>query len=164
MNSRQLPDGAFVDPRARLIRYEIAPRSLFTIVAIGVGLWLLVRLWPILLLIVVALILAGTLSPVVAWLERHRVRRPVALGLILLALVGAIVGLGALVIPALAIQVAAVVESAPALRNQVADYLAGIPLLSERAAALRSAEPSGLKNGQTQKSCRKKSHQRIKGQ
>jgi predicted PurR-regulated permease PerM len=144
MNSRQLPDGAFVDPRARLIRYEIAPRSLFTIVAIGVGLWLLVRLWPVLLLIVVALILAGTLSPVVAWLERHRVRRPVALGLILLALVGAIVGLGALVIPALATQVAAVVESGPALRNQVADYLAGIPLLSERATALRSAEPSGL--------------------
>lgn len=144
MAREQRPDGIFVDSRARLVRYELAPRSLFTIVAIGAGIWLLIRLWPVLLLIVIALILAGTLSPIVAWLERHRVRRSVALGLILLALIGVVVGLGALVIPALAAQIAAVVESGPTLRNQVADYLAGIPLLAERATALRNAEPSSL--------------------
>ena len=84
------------DPPVRTVRFEIAPRSIFLILAVIAGILLLARLWQIILMLIVALVLAGTFSPVVTWLERHRVPRPLALGLILIALLGCIVGLGAL--------------------------------------------------------------------
>jgi predicted PurR-regulated permease PerM len=140
----RVPNWAGEEPRTRVVRYEISLRSLFTIVALVLGIWLLARLWTVLLLILIALILAGTLSPVLTWLERHRVRRPVGLALVLAGLIFAVVSLGALVVPALAAQVADVVESGPALRNQAADYMASIPLLAERAESVRNAEPSAL--------------------
>ena len=76
------------EQRVRTTRHEISWRSLLSIVGLGLGLWLIVRIWPIILIIVIALILAGTFSPVVAWLERRRVPRALGLGLILLGLVG----------------------------------------------------------------------------
>jgi len=135
----RVPNWAAEESRTRVVRYEISLRSLFTIAALVLGIWLLARLWTVLLLILIALILAGTLSPILTWLERHHVRRPVGLALVLVGLIFAVVGLGALVVPALAAQVAAVVESGPALRNQAADYMASLPLLAERAESVRNA-------------------------
>lgn len=132
------------NPVARTVRIELSPRSLVSIVGVVIGIWLLLRLWSILLLIVVALVLAGTLSPVMTWLERRRVRRPFALTLILITLLATVVGLGALVIPALADQIVDLIKNAPAIQAQVADYAAGIPLFADRAGAIRQAEPSAL--------------------
>lgn len=132
---------------ASIVRHELSWRSLLSIVVLGFGLWLLVRIWPIILIIVVALVLAGTLSPLVGWLERHRVPRALGLGMILLGLVGAVVGLAALIIPAFAGQVSAAVESAPAFRQRLADFMASIPILADRAQQVREAQPSSLLNG-----------------
>lgn len=126
------------------VRHELSLRSLFSVLAIAAGLWLLVRVWEILLLLVIALVLAGTISPLVGWLERHRVRRTVALGLVLLALVAAVAGLGALVLPALVAQVRALVASAPSIQGRLADYLAGAPGLAGGADMVRGAQPARL--------------------
>lgn len=129
------------------VRHEVTWRSLLSIVALGFGIWFLIQIWPIVLIIVVALVLAGTLSPIVAWLERRRVPRALGLGLILLGLVGAVVGLTALIVPALAAQIATLVEDAPEFRRQIADFMAGIPFLAERAQQIREAQPSSLLSG-----------------
>ncbi len=129
------------DPSLRIIRHEFSLRSIFSILAIAVGLWLMVLLWQIILLLVIALILAGTLSPVLVWLERHHIPRTIALGLILVVLVFGIVGLGALVIPALLTQVGVLATSAPTMQGQVADYLDSVPLLARSANAVRSFQP-----------------------
>lgn len=129
---------------ARVVRHEISLRSIFTLLAIALGLWLLLRLWSIVLLLVIALILAGTLAPVIIWLERRRVSRPLGLALVLLALVGMVVGLGVLVIPAFATQVSDVVSQAPALREQAANIVATLPGLGEAAETIRTGRPSSL--------------------
>jgi predicted PurR-regulated permease PerM len=132
------------EPPTRTIRHEISLRSLFSILAIAAGGWLVVQIWPILLLLVIALILAGTLSPLLAWLQRHHLPRAVALSLVLFALVAATAGLGALVIPALVTQVSILAASAPTIQGQLADYLASVPMLAGGAAAVRRLQPQEL--------------------
>ena len=55
--------------RVRHVRFELSPKTLLAVVLVVASLWLLIRLWPVLLVLVVALFVAGTLSPVVRWLE-----------------------------------------------------------------------------------------------
>ncbi len=62
-------------PAVRAVRFEVAPSTLITLVLVIASLWLLIRLAPILLVLVVALLIVGTMSPVVRWLEARRVRR-----------------------------------------------------------------------------------------
>ncbi|MCA1667682.1 MAG: AI-2E family transporter [Thermomicrobia bacterium] len=128
----------------RTVRFEIAPRSIFLILAIAGGILLLARLWQIILILIVALVLAGTFSPVVTWLERHRVPRPLALGIILIALLGVIVGLGALIIPAFAHQFGTLSTDAPRIQARLADFAARVPPLAGQANAIRTAQPDRL--------------------
>ncbi len=128
----------------RTVRHEIAPRSIFLILAIVGGILLVARIWQTILILVVALVLAGTFSPVVTWLERHRIPRPAALAIILLALLGTIVGLGALIIPAFAHQFSMLSANAPAIQARLADFAARIPPLAGQADTIRSAEPKRL--------------------
>jgi len=132
------------DSRVRTVRFEIAPRSIFLILAIAGGVLLLARLWQIILILIVALVLAGTFSPVVTWLERHRVPRPLALGIILIALLGVIVGLGALIIPAFAHQFGTFSTDAPRIQARLADFAARVPPLAGQANAIRTAHPDRL--------------------
>jgi len=132
------------DPAVRTIRLEFAWRSLLPVLGLLGGLWLLGRIWETLLLLVIALLLAGSLAPVVARLEGRGVGRPVALGLILLGLVAILAALGALVIPALLTQVQDFVAAEPTLQARLADTLATIPPLADQATALRDARPALL--------------------
>jgi predicted PurR-regulated permease PerM len=132
------------DPHVRTMRHELSLRSLFSVLAIAAGLWLLLRVWPIILLLIIALILAGTVSPVMAWLEQQHVKRAVALGLILLMLLFAVVGLGALVLPALFTQVSLLLANTPVIQKQLADYLVTMPGLARSAATVRAVQPEQL--------------------
>ena len=140
----ELPGVPAAPREARTMRIELSLRSAFSILGIIIGLWLLVQFWQIVLLLIIAAVLAGTLNPVVDWLEAHRVKRAVALTLILLALVIGIVGLAVLVVPALISQVTSFVEGAPAFQQRLADGLEQYPLLAERAAAIREFRPEQL--------------------
>ncbi len=117
---------------------------MLTVLGIVVGLWLLTRLWEIVVLLAIALVLAGTLSPLVDWLEQRRIGRSFALGLILLGLVLGTLGLAALVIPALIGQVQALIAGAPAMQNRLADTLAQFPPLANEATSVRTATPEAL--------------------
>jgi predicted PurR-regulated permease PerM len=130
------------DRQLRTLRIELSFRSVLAVVAVAISLWLLTRLWQIVLVVVIALVLAGSLSPVVDWLEHRHVRRGIALGLVLLLLVLVVVGLAFLVVPALVSQIESLVKNAPAIQREVADRLAAYPPpLSDYASTFRDAQP-----------------------
>src|SRR2546425_11388922 len=101
------------------VRFEIAPRTIGWILAAIAGVWLLRELWVIALLVVVALVFAGTFNPLVEWMERRGLKRSLAL---ILLFCGSII-LASLVIfltvPPLVEQLAQIVRGAPALREQL---------------------------------------------
>jgi len=132
-------DTAPADPQVRTVRIELSLRSVFTIIAIAASLWVLVRIWQILLVLVIALVLAGSLSPVVDWLEHRRIKRGLALAIVFLSLLLAVVGIGLLVIPALVGQVSDAITNAPAYRERLAEQLGRVPQLADQAQRLREA-------------------------
>jgi len=66
----------------RLVRFEIAPKSIVALILTGVALWMLGQLVAILVVILFSLILVGTLNPFVGWLEAHRLKRVWAVTLV----------------------------------------------------------------------------------
>jgi predicted PurR-regulated permease PerM len=137
-------NSAVNDTPPRIIRHELSLRSVWSVIAIVVSLWLVVRIWPVILLLLIALVLAGTLSPLLGWLERHHVPQTVGLSLVLLTGIGTIVGVGALVIPALLTQGSDLVASIPGIQRHLADYLAHLPAFAQSADAIRSARAEQL--------------------
>jgi putative heme transporter len=133
-------------PRGRTVRVVIPARTGLALVGVGVGivvaLWALAKVWQVLLIITIALILAGTLSPLVDWLEKHGAKRGIALLTVLILLLFVVIGFGFLIIPAMADEGRQVIKDAPHLQQRAADYVARIPALAGRADAIRNAQPN----------------------
>ena len=55
-------------PQPAVVRFEIAPRSIARVLATVAGVWLVLQLRAVVLLVVVALVFAGTFNPLVEWL------------------------------------------------------------------------------------------------
>jgi predicted PurR-regulated permease PerM len=117
---------------------------MLALVLVVPSLWLLIRLWPVLVVLVAALVVVGTLSPAVSWLEEKRVRRGFGIAIVFtLFFVFALLAV-ALTIPALASQAAALLDHEPALRARLADHLAGSHLSAPLAHWLRGLKYSAL--------------------
>jgi len=110
-----------------VVRFEIGPRSIARILATIVGVWLFLQLRAVVLLLVVALVFAGTFNPLVEWLERRGLKRGYALALLFVALLLLTSLLVFLTVPSLIEQLAQIVRDAPRHREQV------IALLQQRA-------------------------------
>jgi predicted PurR-regulated permease PerM len=132
------------DGAGRILTVRLDWRSLIPVVALVATVWLLGRIWETLLLLVVALILAGALAPLMGRLEARGLGRGGAVGVILLGLVAALGALGALVLPALVGQVQGFVAAEPQLQAQLAARAAAFPPLAGQAAAIRDAQPIAL--------------------
>lgn len=115
------------------------PRSLAlhlpmqTVLRIGLSLlagWVLLRLWPEFVLLLFAVVLAVALYPVVTWLERRKVSRGAAIGLIAIGLLVVIVAILALVTTSLAEQMSRLVQDFPGFRARVEQRIpASYPVL-----------------------------------
>ncbi len=124
-----------------LIRFEISPRSIAWILATIVGVWLFLQLRAIVVLLVVALVFAGTFNPLVEWLERRGIKRLYALTLLFVALLLTTSLLIFLTVPPLLEQLAQIVRDAPQHREQL------IALLQQRdftAPLARALQHAGL--------------------
>lgn len=111
------------DDDHRALRIEIAPRTLLLIVLLVAGAWLFIQLSNVVLVLVVALVLVGTLDPLVAWLERRGWGRGRALALIFFVMaivVGAVILVS---IPPLLAQLQHIIEDAPAERRKLINFL-----------------------------------------
>ena len=85
---------------ARALRVELTLTSLIMIVLVIAGVWTLLRLMPVVLVLVTALFIVGTLSPAVDWLEAKRIRRTAGIALVFGALLVVILLLSAFTLPA----------------------------------------------------------------
>jgi predicted PurR-regulated permease PerM len=124
--------------KKRALRIEIAPKSLYMIVALVVGLALLTQLVPVILVLVVALMLVGTLNPAVEALEKRRLKRTYAIFIVFFAV---LIGVGALLVftvPAIVEQVASLVKQEPQLRARLVSFLASYPLTASLASTVHS--------------------------
>jgi len=106
----------------RSLPSQVAPRTVVVVILTGaVVLGVLYLLWQLREVVgwcVIALFLAVALDPVVDRLQRHHVKRGIAVLLTYLGLLVAMVGLGALVVPLLIDQTQALIDFATTLSQQ----------------------------------------------
>ena len=131
------------DP-TKLIRIEPTPKGLFVLASALVVAWVFLHLLPVLLVVVVAMFIVGTLNPAVGWLERKQWSRGRAIALVFaLALVATLLVL-AFTIPALVDQVASLIEMEPAARSHVVAALKRSPLTATLADSIRDLHYGAL--------------------
>jgi predicted PurR-regulated permease PerM len=133
--------------RRRPIRIEITARSVVVTLAVLAACWCLVRLTPVLLMIVAALMLVGLLNPVVDRLEAAGVRRGRAIGLVFGLLAAVVLLIVTLTIPELISQAGVLIENEPAMRAKLADALASHAMTSSLAGTLRHLDYTTLLGG-----------------
>lgn len=129
-------------PPRRELRVDVTSRSLWRVVAFLVGGWLFIQLWEILVLVLIALMLVGTFAPVVSWLQKRGLRRPVALlccfgGMLVLAGL-----LGLLTLPSLVRQSSALFSQVPEYRDRAVQWMQGHRLLAPIAESMHRGTAS----------------------
>ena len=105
-----LPIAMLSPTPANRLRIEIAPRTIFLLLGVVAGVWLLGQLATVLSVVIVALVLVGTFDPVVAWLERRGLRRGRALVLVFVVAALALAGVVLLMVPPLIAQLLHLIE------------------------------------------------------
>src|SRR5450755_1086293 len=128
-------------------RVEISYRTIIAIALTVGGIWLLNLLLPILLVIVVALILVGTLEPAVRWLQQHRVNRALSIAIVFIGCAIIAVGAGLITIPSLVAQVGQTINNLPAIQKSLARTLESHHLTAPLASAIRAFKPEDRLKG-----------------
>ena len=143
-NSLSVPPASEGQPSAgekrRVIRFEVSPSTMIQVILILACMWLLIKLWPVLLVLVVALLIVGTMSPAVSWMEARGVKRGFGIAIVftLLFVIAALAV--TLTIPSLVAQASALVEQEPLFRERLSDYLARSNLTEPLADWLRKVK------------------------
>ena len=106
--------------RLRVIRIEPSPGAIIAMLLLVAGLWVLIRLLPVVLVLVAALIIVGTISPAVRWFEERRMHRGVGIAIVFTALMVVTVLFITMTVPSLMAQVSTLLDQEPA---------AGLPFL-----------------------------------
>lgn len=130
--------------RPRVIRIEPSPGTIIALLLLIAGLWVLNRLLPVVLVLVAALIIVGTISPAVRWLEERRMRRGMGIAIVFTALMVVTVLIITMTIPSLMAQATSLLDQEPALRARLAQWLAGSHLTSPFAELLRNVQSGDL--------------------
>jgi predicted PurR-regulated permease PerM len=144
-----MPNKGSTDPqkkgnRPRVIRIEPSPGTIISLLLLIAGLWVLNRLLPVVLVLVAALIIVGTISPAVRWLEERRMGRGLGIAIVFTALMVVTVLIITMTIPSLMAQATDLLDHEPALRARLAKLLAGSNLTSPLAELLRKVQSGDL--------------------
>jgi len=123
---------------------EIPPRTVLVTAAVIGAVWLLVRLWPVMLVIAVALIIVGTLNPVVGALQRRALGRATSVALTLLILTAALAGIALVTLPAMWSELTRALHGLPAFQQRAAEWLERSALTLPLADSIRHADPGKL--------------------
>ena len=130
--------------RPRVIRIEPSPGTIIALLLLLAGLWVLNRLLPVVLVIVAALVIVGTISPAIQWLEERRMRRDLGIAIVFTALLVVTVLVITMTIPSLIAQATNLLDQEPALRARLAKWLAGSHLTSPLAELIRNVKSGDL--------------------
>jgi predicted PurR-regulated permease PerM len=95
------------------LSYEDLRRFLFLLLGVALAAVAIHNLADLLTLFTVIIFMAMVLNPVVVWLEKRKIRRGLAVVMVLMGLIGTGVGVGFMVVPPLVEQVSGLVANAP---------------------------------------------------
>ncbi|MCK9419215.1 MAG: AI-2E family transporter [Nitrospirae bacterium] len=132
------------DKKTRVVRFEVSPKTMLHLILVLACLWLLIKLWPVFLVLVVALLIVGTISPAVSWLEARRVKRGLAIAIAYTLLFVFATLVLMLTIPTLVSQASALVEQEPVFRARLLNFLDRSNLTAPLATWLRDVKPDAL--------------------
>jgi predicted PurR-regulated permease PerM len=132
------------DKKTRVVRFEVSSTTVIQLILVVAGLWLLIKLWPVFLVLVVALLIVGTMSPAVTWMEARHVKRGLAIAFVytLLFVVATLVLM--LTVPTLVSQASALVGQEPAFRARLVEQLDRSNLTAPLAGWLRNVKSDAL--------------------
>lgn len=111
--------------RPTAIRIDISLRTIVYVLLAVASVWVIAKLTSVLIVVVVALILVGTIEPLVAWLEKRGLGRSLALALVFVVFALTLVGLIILTVPPLISQLFQLISDAPHSRDKLVAWLSG---------------------------------------
>jgi predicted PurR-regulated permease PerM len=132
-------------------RIAVTDRGILLALLLVALAWIAALLGPVILASIGALILVGTLNPLVGFLQNRKLGRTTSIVLVFLAMTGVLVLIGLLTVPALVVQVRQLVDGAPLMQHRLADRLGRSRLTLPMARAVEAANlqdlliPSGKK-------------------
>ena len=133
-----------IEKKLGMVRFEVSVTTMIQLILVVACLWLLIKLWPVFLVLVVALLIVGTMSPAVSWIEERGFSRNLGIVIVFLFLFVASTLVITLTIPSLLAQASALVEQEPAFRASISDYLEHSNLTAPLAEWLRKVEYGGF--------------------
>lgn len=111
------------EPEKRSLRIELAPRSIVYVLLAVLGVWVAWQLWTVFVVVAIALVMVGTLDPMVAWLEKRGLGRGRALALIFILITLVIAAAAFASIPPLLSQLQKMIEDLPKQRQKLIDWM-----------------------------------------
>ena len=135
------------EKKTRVVRFEVSLATMIKLILVVGCVWLLIRLWPVVLVLVVAFLVVGTMSPAVSWMEARHVKRGLGIAIVFTLLFVFTALAVIFTIPSLLAQASALVEQEPAFRARLSDYLAGSNLTAPIAGWLRNVNYEALSSG-----------------
>lgn len=128
-------------PRAsRAYKVELNLRTALIAVATLAAVWLFMHLWPVALVIVVALMIVGALNPIVELLQKKKIKRGYAIAIVFFGLALVTAGFVAITVPKLVSQVIALANNMPELQKRAGDSLAASRYGASFAPSVREAK------------------------
>ena len=106
-----------------MFKLEISYQGIILIIALLVGLWLLTKLWPVVIMVVTATIFMTALLPYVEWLVKRGLPRTASVLLLLVGIVLFLAGLFALIVPAMIDEFQNLKDNLPANARDAEDFL-----------------------------------------
>ena len=88
---------------------------------------IVIKLWPVVLMVIIAILIAVMLDPVVVWLETHRVRKTIGVLAIAVVVFGLLIAFLFVLLPEIGRQVAEVSKQAPALLRRFGIQMPALP-------------------------------------
>ena len=139
------PDGASVpdeivklSPDSRVTIYEDLRRFFFLLLGFAAAALLISSLGKIVMLFVVVFFLASILNPIVVWFTQRAFPRAIAVILVMAGLIGAIIGVGYLVVPPIIEQSSILIKQSDTYSTNIANQLQNV---IERFPQLQSVLP-----------------------
>src|SRR5262245_54550155 len=123
MKNKTLPEASPDEEPLRRTEIHVPVATIVKVLLTALLVWALLQLVPELLLFVLAVLVAVTLSPIVARIERWGASRPVAVAVVAIVIVGLAGAFVALVIPPLASQISMLAEHYRSFRAGIARQL-----------------------------------------
>ncbi len=123
-----------------MIRYQMGPLTLWTLVLSVIGLCLLYKLLPVLCVLVMALFIVSALDSPIEKIENRGFNRTMAITLVFIAGLLVFVVICILMIPPVTAELSILNTEIPIMRSHLADHLSNIPFTATLSNSVRSGK------------------------